>query len=125
MSPNRKLFITTRVRSTREGNVLTRVCVSVYTCWGDPISGLGRGGTPSQVWVGGYPISGLGGVPPPSIASTCYAAGGMPLAFTQGDFLVAFIFCVNPKAKLSDNTSSEMFISSYIKIYKSYETVTQ
>ena len=71
------VIITTRVRSTREGNVLTRVCVSVHTCGGGrggtpyevwvggyPISGLGRGGTPSQVWVKGYPISGLGrGVP--------------------------------------------------------------
>ena len=25
---------------------------------------------------------------PTSIAGTCYAAGGMPLAFTQEDFLV-------------------------------------
>ena len=36
----------------------------------------------------------LDGVPPPrqiSIASTCYTAGGMPLAFTQEDFLVFFI----------------------------------
>ena len=65
------------------------------------------GGVPSQVWmVGGTPArSGwlgwyLGyppparsgwGTPPPqtiSIASTCYAADGMPLAFTQEDFLV-------------------------------------
>ena len=30
---------------------------------------------------GGYPYRN-------SIACTCYAAGGMPLAFTQGDFLV-------------------------------------
>ena len=29
---------------------------------------------------------------PHSIASTCYEAGGMPLAFTQEDFLVMFIF---------------------------------
>ena len=30
------------------------------------------------------------GTPPPGIAKTCYgyAAGGMPLAFTQEDFLV-------------------------------------
>ena len=56
----------------------------------------------SQVWTEGYPIPGvdgggyprLDGVPPPpiriqsSIASTCYAAGGMSLAFTQEDFLV-------------------------------------
>ena len=30
------------------------------------------------------------GTPPPGIASTCYAAGGMPLAFTPEDFLVDF-----------------------------------
>ena len=79
----------------------------------------GGGGTPSQVSVGGgwysipclgggYPIPGLdgGGVPPlartgwgtphppirqSSIASTCYVAAGMPLAFTQEDFLVVII----------------------------------
>ena len=83
---------------------------------GVPRSMSGWGGTPSQVWVGGYPITGLGGIPsqvwmgvpptmtgwgtphhdwigyPPirqsSIVSTCYTAGGMPLAFTQEDFLV-------------------------------------
>ena len=97
------------------------------------------GGTPSQVWPGGYPIPGLAGggtapdlgrgtpprpgmgyppgpgtgyppwawdgVPPPprhgtgyppppptwDIASTCYVAGGMPLAFTQEDFLVCSV----------------------------------
>ena len=65
--------------------------------WGYPIPGPGpgRGGTPSQVWGdtlsqvwGGY--SGY----PPGIASTCYgyAAGGMPLAFTQEDFLVFVLF---------------------------------
>ena len=81
--------------------------------WGDPISGLG--GTPSKVWMGGtlsqvwgvphprsgwwggggylipglawgYPIPGLDRrVPHPSERA---AAGGMPLAFTQEDFLV-------------------------------------
>ena len=72
---------------------------------------MGGGGTRSQVWGGGTPsqvrggyhISGPGGgtpsqvpwgvpvvPPPPGIASTCYcyAAGGMPLAFKQEDFLV-------------------------------------
>ena len=51
--------------------------------------GLDGGGYP------GYPQPGLDGVPPnqvwirqSSIASTCYAAGGVPLAFTQEDFLV-------------------------------------
>ena len=86
---------------------------------GVPISGLDGGGTLS-CWLGGYPIKdqdgGYGvppcqqdGVPPvkdwmgythlPSlirrqitIASTCYTAGGVPLAFTQEDFLVLFGF---------------------------------
>ena len=61
---------------------------------GVPQPGLdGGGGTPSQVWMGGgVPCPGLDGGGgrgvPGSIASTCYAAAGMPLAFTQEDFLV-------------------------------------
>ena len=48
---------------------------------------LGRG-TP-QTWDRVPPPTDLGwGTPPPGIASTCYAAGGMPLAFTQEDLLV-------------------------------------
>ena len=83
------------------------------------------GGTPCQIQIGGYPIPGLdGGVshsadggypiqdrgkpfgtPPvqhwmgyPSIskASTCYAVGGVPLAFTQEDFLVCSISTRDP-----------------------------
>ena len=57
------------------------------------------GGTPSQVWMGVPPtMTGWGtphhdwiGYPPirqSSIVSTCYMVGGMPLAFTQEDFLV-------------------------------------
>ena len=59
----------------------------------------GMGYPPIKTWLG-YPPP-WDGVPPPtwdgvpplpprqsSIASTCYAAGGMPLAFTQEDFLV-------------------------------------
>ena len=49
------------------------------TGWGTP---------PTQVWM----VGGTRGTPTPmrqsSIASTCYAAGGVPLAFTQEDFLV-------------------------------------
>ena len=80
--------------------------------WGYPGYPPGQvwmeGGTPSQVWgvlwvpssqvwmVGGYPgyplVRSGWGTPPPirqsSIASTCYTAGGMPVAFTQEDFLV-------------------------------------
>ena len=55
---------------------------------GYPIPGLDGGGVP-QVWMGGGSTL---GTPPPirqnSIASTCYPAVGMPLAFTQEDFLV-------------------------------------
>ena len=80
---------------------------------GTPFSGLGMGGTPSS-WCGvpfpgldgggtpswGVPHLGraypLAGEPPPprqtSTACTCYAAGGVPLAFTQEDFLVLFNF---------------------------------
>ena len=44
-----------------------------------------------------FPIQGWMGYPSPvrrqsSIASTCYMAGGMPLAFTQEDFLVLPVF---------------------------------
>ena len=52
--------------------------------WGTPNPGMG------------YPPNlGWGTTPPPrqsSIASTCYAAGGMRLAFTQEDFLVRWCF---------------------------------
>ena len=81
--------------------------------WGYPISGLDRGvplwpgldGVPPWPGLDGVPPSGqdwmgyppppqpeLDGVPPhrqSSIVSTCYVAGGMPLAFTQQDFLVS------------------------------------
>ena len=67
---------------------------------GTPRPGLDRV-PPGQVWMDGeggavpHPCGGGGTPPPPirqsSIASTCYTAGGMPLAFTQEDFLVHFI----------------------------------
>ena len=76
---------------------------------GTPIPGQDRGGTPSQVRIGvpplagwGYPLVSTMGVPPVqvpgqdrwstpnwnTIVCTCDAAGGMPLTFTQEDFLV-------------------------------------
>ena len=66
-----------------------------------PRSGWGRG-TSSQVWMETPPPSRTRwDTPPPppvrrqsSIANTCYAAGGMPLAFTQKDFLVTDKFIV-------------------------------
>ena len=54
--------------------------------WGTPSRG-----TPIQVQVGGTPWQGY----PPyrsSITCTCYAVGGVHLAFTQEDFLVLFFF---------------------------------
>ena len=75
----------------------------VWMIGGTPQVWMVGGGTPDQVWmVGGYPgippdQAWMIGVPPPpirqsSIASTCYAAGGVPLAFTQEDFLVLTYF---------------------------------
>ena len=112
------MFITDRVRNTREGYVLKRVCPSIHpsVCphlgGGIPQPGPGRGvplpgpagwGVPQQGvphledplpppppsdlsrgvprWQGGYPIS----------SSTWYATVGMPLAFTQEDFLVIYV----------------------------------
>ena len=43
---------------------------------------------PARSGWGTSPRPEVGYPPPPSIASTFYAAGGMPLAFTQEDFLV-------------------------------------
>ena len=87
----------------------------VRTGWGNsPLARTGWG-TPSPARTGwGTPLAKIGWVPPPwpgldgvpptrdwmgtppstrqsSTASTCYAAGGMPLAFTQEDFLVDII----------------------------------
>ena len=68
---------------------------TIKTWLGYPPPDLGWGTPPTiKTWLG-YP-------PPPthpldssSIASTCYAAGGMPLAFTQEDFLVLFEYSEN------------------------------
>ena len=85
-----------------------------------PQPGLDGGGYSSQVWmvggIQGTPWPGLDGgqlgYPPPirqsSIASTCYPAGGMPLAFTQEDFLVLTCFstvnCVHVHDTISDQS---------------------
>ena len=84
---------------------------------GTPFPGLYRGGVgyPIQLMGGtpspqqGVPPSPAGGTPSPappwqsSIGCTCYAAGGVPLAFTQEDFLVCRydLFC-----DLADNIVS-------------------
>ena len=59
--------------------------------WVPPPPDLGLGPHPGPGM--GYPPDMGRGTPPGqiSIASTCYAAGSMPLAFTQEDFLV-FLF---------------------------------
>ena len=62
-------------------------------------SGWWGGGKPParSGWLGGYlgypptTMTGWGTSTPTSLASTSYAAGGMPLAFTQEDFLVIYI----------------------------------
>ena len=61
-------IFTARVRSTREGNIYTWECLSVHHCGGGagyPIPGLG-GVPPSQVWWWGVPHPRSGqGVPHP------------------------------------------------------------
>ena len=89
-SPETPLYLfTDRVLSTREGNVLTRVCVSVHTCGGGE-------GTPSQVWGAPWPGLDGGGVPqpglvtphPPTTASTCYAQAVCLLRLRWRNFLL-------------------------------------
>ena len=61
------------------------------TGWGTLLSRTGWGTPPSKTGWGKYlpPVQDWMGYPPPvSKASTCYAAGGVPLPFTQEDFLV-------------------------------------
>ena len=77
------------------------------TCDEVPPLDLGQGTPPLDLGQGTPPDLGQGTLPPDlgwgtpptwDIASTCYAAGGMPLAFTQEDFLVEFEFdpCEHP-----------------------------
>ena len=72
------IFVTARVRSTREGTVFTGVCLLTF--------GEGRVPHPRSGWWGGYPIPGLGcgvphprGVPQPGMDGTGYPIpGGYP-----------------------------------------------
>ena len=126
------VVVTSRVRSTREVNNMTHVCLCVcsqggtylargdtylgwgvptlaggyllwlggtYLSWGGTYLGgtyLGHGGTYSGQgylpWPGIPTPSAKVGPPTPgrqsSTANTCYTADGMPLTFTQEDFLV-------------------------------------
>ena len=77
---------------------------------GVPIPGPGGEGTPIQLWMG-YPSPSMTGWGTPpirreiSIESTCYAGGGMPLAFTQEDFLVSILSFFFLKRIGSTNTN--------------------
>ena len=77
--------------------------------------GTGWGTLPFRTGLG-IPCPGLGGVPPPhpgldgvpppppnwdSMACTCYAAGDMPLAFTQEEFLI-FLCCSCVQCPIAD-----------------------
>ena len=105
-------LITACIRRMTEGNVFTLSTIAGGGGYPHPWSGRGGtpfsgldGGTPIRTSEGGTPPSrpGMGGPPCPgqvsgwgggggtsnwNIACTCYAAGSMPLAFTQEDFLV-------------------------------------
>ena len=66
--------------------------------WSRPGEGIPPPPPPIQTWEGVPPVQvrsqdGGGGSTPNwnSIACTCYAAGGMPLAFTQEDFLLRLV----------------------------------
>ena len=81
-------------RSTREGNVLTRVCLS--TPRGGPQQvqpggGYPTSGTPHQTWSGGGGTL-LGAGTPPWVTHYLTRRGWQPLALTQEDFLVFLVF---------------------------------
>ena len=90
--------------------------------WGYPLQMVWVGDTPSQVrtgrhlsrtgWVYPHPDLGRGPLPPRrsgprvggtpyhnSLTCSCYAVGGMPLAFTQEDFLVTVSFICATSSK--------------------------
>ena len=107
---NTHSFLPPAFRRNGEGNVFTGVCLHlrggagtpIWPTGGIPLPRSGWGSTPSQVRTGGTPPPPAGWGTPPrrgprsggdtpnwnSMACTCCAAGGMPLAFTQEDFLV-------------------------------------
>ena len=82
-------LITTRVRSTREGNVLTPVCVSVHTFGGgsqvSDFQGVTdfQGGPRSQIFRGGPRSQIFGGVP------GLRFSGGVPGLTFLGGYLVS------------------------------------
>ena len=68
----------------------------------------GSGTPPPQVqdWMGYPPIRQT------SIASTCCATGGMPLTFTQEDFLVAQILTFQERQKCVNTIHNETIVSA-------------
>ena len=77
----------------REGYVLTRVCLSVHGGGSGAAgggSGPAGGGEGQSADSAGGGVRSMGGSGPASRGGGGghYTAGGMPLAFTQGDFLV-------------------------------------
>ena len=90
---------------SRQGGIPSQVQVGVPLLrsrqGGTPFPSLG-GGTPTWEWVpppgkGVTPhsgqVPGWGGTPyQSSIVCTCYAVGGVPLSFTQEDFLVVHMW---------------------------------
>ena len=83
------IFVTARIQRMTGGYIFT-LCVCPHLEGGTYLPRSGGGGT----YLGRYP-------PPPShrysIACACYAAGGMPLAFTQEDFFVGNCFHIEKK----------------------------
>ena len=57
-------------------------------------------------------MTGWGTLPPTSIASTCYAAGGMPLAFKQDDLLVS---CMKQPKSLFGGMRCETLLLSFCR----------
>ena len=110
------------------GGTSSQVWTGVYPIlltgvgWGTP-SQVQTGGTPScwwgvpqgtpiQDWIG-YPpglrldgvppIQGWMGYPPPQSKAGCYVAGGVPLAFTQEDFLVSHGLTSRSRSGINEN----------------------
>ena len=116
--PGQVLMVGVVPRPGLDGGGYPRYPLARSGWWGVP------GVPPYHVWMG-YPLTGWGtpmtgwstpptppamtgwGTPPTSIASTCYAAGGMPLAFTQEDFLFASVFS-------HDMRGTEVFIVNWL-----------
>ena len=84
--------------------------------WGTP-QDL-RWGTPQDLrW--GTPLPGYPPITQCSIASTCYVVGGVPLAFTQEDFLVIDFFSTEfTESEFSEKISGKLCgLSTCVRIH--------